>query len=106
MSMQSILLWPPVAFLIYAGLVGLISLAGRNLSASSKVSKAKAAVYSSGELPPVHAAAPGYRPFFVTALFFAIVHLGILVAGSGGISPMVGFYMLGLVLALIALILG
>lgn len=104
--MDSILLWPPIAFLIYAALVSMISLVGRNLSASSEVSEEKASVYSSGEMPPVRAAAPGYRPFFVIALFFAIVHLGILVAGSGGVSLVAGFYMVGLVLALIALILG
>jgi hypothetical protein len=51
-------------------------------------------------------AAPGYRQFFVIALFFAILHLGVLMIGSSDLSSVAGLYLLGLILALIALILG
>jgi hypothetical protein len=51
-------------------------------------------------------AAPGYRQFFVVALFFAVLHLGVLMIGSSDFSPVAGVYLLGLILALIALILG
>ena len=51
-------------------------------------------------------AAPGYRPFFVVALFFAVLHLGALMLGSGSASPAMLVYLLGLMLALLALILG
>ncbi len=51
-------------------------------------------------------AAPGYRPFFVVALFFAVLHLGVLVLATGISSPVMRIYLLGLMLALLALILG
>jgi hypothetical protein len=51
-------------------------------------------------------AAPGYRPFMVVALFFAVIHLGILMIGSSGLTPLAGVYLAGLIMALLALILG
>jgi hypothetical protein len=55
-------------------------------------------------------AAPGYRPFFVVALFFAVLHLGVLVLAVGGISSATAggtaVFLVGLMLALLALILG
>ena len=30
---------------------------------------------------------PGYRQFFVIALFFAVLHLGVLMLGSSGLTP-------------------
>jgi hypothetical protein len=42
----------------------------------------------------------------VVALFFAMLHLGVLVLGSGGITLISGVYLAGLMLALLALILG
>jgi hypothetical protein len=66
----------------------------------------KSSLYGSGEAAPTNLAAPGYRPFFLIALFFAILHLGVLILGSGGLTVMSGIYLLGLVFALLALILG
>ncbi len=66
----------------------------------------KTSIYGSGEAPPTHMAAPGYAPFFVIAFFFAILHLGMLVLGSGGLPTLAAFYLVGLILALLALILG
>ena len=104
---MNILLTPPVAFLVYLLLVGLLSLFGKGLAGRPKeTSAAKSSTYSSGELPPTRVAAPGYRPFFVVALFFAILHLGILVMSTGSPSPVMIIYLLGLVVALLALILG
>lgn len=84
----------------------LITILGRSLAGPSKYSRIKSSTYSSGELPPTMLAAPGYRPFFVVALFFAVLHLGVLVLGSGVASPVMRIYLLGLMLALLALILG
>jgi hypothetical protein len=42
----------------------------------------------------------------VVALFFAVLHLGVLVIGVGGLTPLTGLYLVGLALALLALILG
>jgi NADH:ubiquinone oxidoreductase subunit 3 (subunit A) len=104
--MSEILLSPPVAFLINIGLVGIIYGFGRWLAGPSQITPLKSSTYSSGEAPPTRMAAPGYRPFFVVALFFAIVHLGVLVLGSGMLTPITAIYLVGLFLALLALILG
>jgi hypothetical protein len=40
------------------------------------------------------------------ALFFAVLHLGVLVLGSGNLSGVEAVYLAGLGLALVALILG
>ncbi len=100
------LLTPPVAFLVYLGLVALISLAGKFLAGPEKTSEVKSSLYTGGELLPDLSGAPGYRPFFVIALFFAILHLGVLMIGSGGLTEISGIYLAGLMVALIALILG
>lgn len=104
--MTSILLSPPIAFLAYLGLVGILSTIGRKMAGPVKATPIKTSIYSSGELPPSKMAAPGYRPFFVVALFFAIVHLGMLVLGSGSFSLMTIVYLIGLILSLLALVLG
>jgi NADH:ubiquinone oxidoreductase subunit 3 (subunit A) len=105
-DMSNLLLAPPVAFLIYVGLVGILALVGRWLVGSVKESPTERAAYASGEAPPRYAAVPGYRQFFIIALFFAILHLGVLVLGSEGRSLTAIVYLAGLFLALVALILG
>ncbi|MBN2385686.1 MAG: hypothetical protein JXB85_01615 [Anaerolineales bacterium] len=104
--MTTILLSPAFAFLIYLALAALLSLLGRILAGPGKFDSLKASTYSGGEQPPTRMAAPGYRPFFVVALFFAVLHLGVLVLGSGASSPLTVIYLCGLMLALLALILG
>ncbi len=105
--MMNILLSPPVAFLVYIPLVLAIFLFGRKLAAKvENPSAAKSSVYNNGEQSPQSAASPGYKPFFLIAFFFAILHLGVLVLGSGGFTMITGAYMAGLILALVALILG
>jgi NADH:ubiquinone oxidoreductase subunit 3 (subunit A) len=104
--MDNVLLNPPVAFLGYLVLVGVLYGLGRMLAGPTNVTPLKSSTYASGEAPPTQAAAPGYRPFFVVALFFAILHLGALVLGSSSLSPITAVYLVGLLLALLALILG
>lgn len=103
---MQIIFTPPLAFLIYMALVGVLSLLGKRFSATSRRSDFKTSTYSSGEAAPTKIAAPGYRPFFVVALFFAVLHLGVLVMSTGGFSPVMIIYLFGLMLALLALILG
>ena len=103
---MQILLTPVIAFLIYLGLAALLSYGSGKLAGPTKSSLLKSSTYSSGELAPTALAAPGYRPFFVLALFFAVLHLGALVLGTSTFSPSVLIYLLGLMLALLALILG
>lgn len=104
--MSKLLLSPPIAFLVYLVLSGALYGLGRLLAGPSQATSLKTSTYSSGEAPPTQVAAPGYRPFFVVALFFAILHLGVLMLGSGDLSAISALYLGGLLLALAALILG
>lgn len=99
-------LTPPIAFLINLALVGILYNIGQMLAGPEKPNAMKSSIYSSGEEHHVAKAAPGYQPFFLIALFFAILHLGVLLLGTGSLSWMSAIYLGGLILVLIALILG
>jgi NADH:ubiquinone oxidoreductase subunit 3 (subunit A) len=103
---MSLLLTPPLAFLVFLGLSLLLYAAGRFLAGPSEASELKSSLYSGGEAPESTAGAPGYRPFFISALFFAILHLGVLMFANGGFTWMTGAYLVGLMVALVALVLG
>ncbi len=103
---MSILLSPPITFVVYLPLVIAIYLLGRALAGKGNPSFEKSSLYASGEEAQTIAASPGYRPYFLIAFFFAVLHLGILVVGTGTFEVKLIPYVLGLVLALIALILG
>jgi NADH:ubiquinone oxidoreductase subunit 3 (subunit A) len=104
--MSDLILSPLIAFGFYFLVVSLWSGLGRLFAARGKETEFKSATYASGEEHDPVPAAPGYRQFFVIALFFAVLHLGVLMVGSSDLSPTVGIYLLGLILALVALILG
>jgi NADH:ubiquinone oxidoreductase subunit 3 (subunit A) len=104
--MKDLLLNPAVGFLIYFLLAGVLYGFGRVLAGPSHTTPIKTSTYSSGEASPTHLIGPGYRPYFVVALFFAILHLGILVLGSGGMNTIALVYLIGIMIALLALILG
>ncbi len=104
--MENILLSPLVAFLIYCLVAAIFSGLGRIFSAQGSKSEFKTATYASGEENDPIPAAPGYRQFFVVALFFAVLHLGVLMIGTSDLSPTAAVYLVGLILALVALILG
>lgn len=103
---MEILLTPPLAFLIYILLVLVIYWIGIKLAGPSKENAVKSSAYGSGEEAPTRRAAPGYSPFFVIALFFAILHLGMLVLGLGSFTTTMLPFLVGLILALVALLLG
>src|SRR5574342_1096065 len=102
--MENVLLSPLVAFLIYLIVAFIVSGLGKLFSATGRKTEFKTATYASGEEHDPIPAAPGYRQFFVVALFFAVLHLGALMIGSSNLSSVAGVYLLGLILALIALI--
>jgi NADH:ubiquinone oxidoreductase subunit 3 (subunit A) len=104
--MLDILLSPPIALFLYVGFAALIYLIGRGLAGPGNPSLAKSSLYGSGEEASSILAAPGYRPFFLIAIFFAILHLGVLVLGTGSPSLLHIVYVGGLTLALFAMILG
>ena len=109
------LLTPPLALLAYIGLVALLFAFGRLLAPAGRPSAAHSSLYAGGEVAATPKAAPGYRRFFVVALFFAVLHLGAMVlataAMAGGLAlvPAIGtmllVYLGGLALALIILLL-
>ncbi|MBE2196945.1 MAG: hypothetical protein IAE83_22430 [Anaerolinea sp.] len=95
------LLAPPLAFVGYAALIGLIfALSGRITRAVRRGANSPEA-YSGGEQVRTEAA-PGYQQFFRTTLFFALLHLGALMIGLSDLSVGVGLYVLGLMAALMA----
>lgn len=107
---------PPIAFVLYVGLVALLYAFGRLLAPNARKSVEKSSLYAGGEEAATHKAAPGYRRFFIVALFFAVLHLGALVMATMGLSSgaiMLGpgiwvallIYMGGLSLALLIMIL-
>lgn len=100
------ILSPLAAFFFYAALVAVLSGFGKMLAPSLRGSANKTSTYASGEAAPEEMGAPGYRQFFVVALFFAILHLGVLMLASGIFNWVMGVYLLGLMLALLVLILG
>jgi len=101
---MQVLLSPPFAFLVYMLLAGLLVGLGRLLAGPAQANPAKSSTYASGEAAPSAAAAPGYQPFFVVALFFAVLHLGVLMLATGMPSVMSAIYLIGLVLVLVVLI--
>jgi NADH:ubiquinone oxidoreductase subunit 3 (subunit A) len=105
MHMQ-LLLTPPLAFMVYILLALLFLWVGKKMAGSGSPNAMKSSAYGSGEEAPTNQAAPGYRPFFLVAFFFAILHLGMLVVGSAPLTIISGMFIVGLILALVALILG
>lgn len=104
---MDIILTPPLAFLVYIGLIGALMMIGRYLAGTRHpTNPEKESIYTGGEASSGVPSAPGYRQFFVVALFFAVLHLGILIAGSGPPSPQMGVYLGGLIFVLLALLLG
>ena len=103
---MQVILTPPVAFILYIALVAILFGIGRVLAGKGKPSEEKSSIYASGEASPLTRSLPGYRGFFVIALFFAVLHLGMLLAGSSGLTLVTAAYIVGLILALVALILG
>ncbi len=81
---MNVLLTPPVALLAYIGLVALLFGFGRLLAPAGR-RKAAESLYAGGEVAATTKAAPGYRRFFVVALFFAVLHLGALVLATAGL---------------------
>jgi len=104
--MADLILSPVVALTFYMALVAILSLIGRAVAVRGKAAAGKRERYAGGEEHASEPAAPGYRPFFKVALFFAVLHLGVLMIGASGFSPFTGVYIGGLILVLVALILG
>ena len=95
---MNVLASPPVAFVTYLALVWLLWRLGKVLSGPSTPPPEAETRYASGEAPPTRLVSPGYRGYYTVALFFAMLHLGVLVVATGGLTPPVAVY-LGVLLA-------
>lgn len=80
------ILTPPFALLIYIGLVMILYGLGSFLSPKTQQSAGKSSIYAGGEVANTAKTAPGYRRFFVIALFFAVLHLAALVLATAGLA--------------------
>ena len=103
---MQVILTPPIALVAYFILVAILLGFGRVLAGRAKPSAEKSSTYGSGEAAPLTRSLPGYRGFFIIALFFAVLHLGALMLGSSMLSPIAVVYLIGLMLALVVLIIG
>jgi NADH:ubiquinone oxidoreductase subunit 3 (subunit A) len=95
------LLSPPFALLAYAGLACLVLGLGRLLAGRRRTAAAAATLYASGEAPMPSHAGPGYQPFFGSALFFALLHIGVLIASIVGFEPLAIVYVAGVLVVLL-----
>jgi hypothetical protein len=71
-----------------------------------KSDELKRSLYGSGEAGPEERGVPGYKPFLLISLFFALMHLGVLVIGTGSLNIETGVFTFILMMSLGALILG
>jgi NADH:ubiquinone oxidoreductase subunit 3 (subunit A) len=101
---EDFLLTTPAAFLVYLGLTGVLYMIGRSLAGKTPSSPLQASTYTGGERPHQNGALPAYTATFVVALFFAILHIGVLMLGSSDGNPVSVIYLVGLVVTLVALI--
>jgi len=68
------------AFLVYWALLVFWLWPGKNWPDRRRIVRSSPAPIRAAK-PPTSVGVPGYRPFFVVALFFAVLHLGVLVLG-------------------------
>ncbi len=74
----SILLAPPLAFVMFLGIAGLVYGFGGLLGAKSKPSVEKLEPYACGEPFVAEKFRFGYRRFFIAAIFFTVMHVAVL----------------------------
>lgn len=100
---MELLVSPPLAFLLYLGLLALLIF--RRHQSSDTDASADNAAYASGESAPSQFAAAGYRTFSQFALFFAVFHLAVLLLATGGGHIMTAVFLLFLMLVLLLILL-
>lgn len=98
---MTFLLAPPFAFITYLVLAGALLGVGKVLAGRRRRPTSEKMLYASGERSSGAHARPGYQPYFGIALFFALLHVGVLVASTGGFTSLSLVYMGGLLLVLL-----
>lgn len=103
--MGTILLSPPIAFLIFLVLSLGVSASGRIIAAKGKESPGKTKSYACGEDMPENQGQPEYSQFFKFAFFFTLMHVVVLIVATdpAGISLMSGLFLVVTVASLFLL---
>lgn len=76
--METFLLLPPVAFLIFLLIYLGLSAFSKRLSVKGKPSEGKEKAYACGQITEENKIQPNYREFFPFAFFFTIMHVLVL----------------------------
>jgi NADH:ubiquinone oxidoreductase subunit 3 (subunit A) len=103
---MTVLLAPPFAFIAYLVVAGALLGIGKVVAGRRRARASEKMPYASGERASGLHARPGYQPYFGVALFFALLHVGVLVASTGGFTPLSLVYMGGLLLVLLVVAVG
>ncbi len=82
MDNANLLLSPPVAFLLFLGIGGLIYLFGRLIGMPYTPEPGKKEPYACGEDFRPDKFTFGYSKFFVAALFFTVMHVAVLTVAT------------------------
>ncbi|MBM3295415.1 MAG: hypothetical protein FJY82_12975 [Candidatus Aminicenantes bacterium] len=101
------LLSPPVAFVLFLAVAGLIYLLGKHLAPKTTDVGGKLTSYACGEDIPGTKVQFGYRLFFFIALFFTIMHVAALIiatAPSGKLALFAVLYLAVVFLSILALV--
>lgn len=98
------ILSPPIAFLIYSAVI--LALLRLNTRPSRRTD-----LYAGGEVHPEpdlpgQSGPGGSTTYFSTALFFAVLHLGVLVLATGAPPALGLIYLGGLAVTLVMLLMG
>jgi NADH:ubiquinone oxidoreductase subunit 3 (subunit A) len=107
MNGSEFLLFPPIAFILFLLVGGLLLGFGSLLGAKGKASAGKNAQYACGEPVPAVKVQPDYTEFFPFALFFTIIHVTALIMATipgGNIALMGIIYLVGVAIALFTLV--
>ena len=107
MPAVEILLSPPVAFVLFLAVAGLIYLLGKRMATKPTDVGGKLTSYACGEDIPGTKVQFGYRLFFFVALFFTIMHVAALViatAPSGKLALFALLYLAVVFLSILALV--
>jgi len=104
--METILLSPPVTFLLYLALSLGISAFSRRVAARGADSRGKTGAYACGEEMEENQGQPDYSEFFKFAFFFTIMHVVVLVVATdpGGLTVASAVYLGVTALALFMLL--
>jgi len=101
------LLSPPVAFVLFLAIAGLVYVLGKRMAPKPTDVGGKLTTYACGEDIPGTKIQFGYRLFFFVALFFTIMHVAALIiatAPSGKLALLAVLYLAVVFLSILALV--